>query len=109
MTEREESFRLPFEEELRSRTNDANEIYSYIHGNIITNIDNNIFFNARVMPNHIFRLILMNQQDTNGNNTALYRQMRSLFQSDTDYYINNGNANGIAALQIYSLPSVAIL
>ncbi len=110
MIESRGEFKLAFEDELKVRTNDENGIYRYIHENIMANTNRNIFFNARVMPDPLFRVVLMNQKKNNGMNTELYVEMsQNLFKTDSDYFIDNGNSNGIVALQVYSLSSVAIL
>ena len=110
MIESRAEFRLAFEDELKARTDDENGIYRYIHENIMANTNRNIFFNAKMMPDPLFRVILMNQKRNDGMNTELYTEMsQNLFGADSDYFIDNGNSNGITALQVYSLSSVAIL
>ena len=110
MIESRGEFKLAFEDELKVRTNDENGIYRYIHENIMANTNRNIFFNARVMPDPLFRVVLMNQKKNDGMNTELYVEMsQNLFKTDSDCFIDNGNSNGIVALQVYSLSSVAIL
>ncbi len=103
-------FKLAFEDELKIRTNDENGIYMYIHENIMANTSRNIFFNATTMPDPLFRVILMNKKKSDGTNTALYTEMKqNLFNSGNDYFLDNGNSNGITALQIYKMSSVAVL
>ena len=109
MIESRSEFKLAFEDELKARTNDDTGIYGYINATILNQSSNNIFFNAGIAPNSLFRVILMNQKN-DGRNTDLYTQMSgNRFNSGNDYFINNGNSNGIVEIQIYSLSSTALL
>lgn len=105
-----EAFRLAFEEELQERTNDKNGIYQNIRNEILSHTTQNIYYNANTMPDALFRVILMNQKKADGGNTELYEEMRThLFHTGEDHFVDNGNSNGVVALQVYSLSSVAIL
>lgn len=105
-----EVFRLAFEEELQERTHDKNGIYQNIRSEILNHTTQNIYYNANTMPDALFRVILMNQKKADGTNTELYEEMHThLFHTDSDYFVDNGNSNGVVALQVYSLSSVAIL
>lgn len=109
MIESRSEFKLAFEDELKARTNDDTGIYGYINTTIMSEASRNIFFNASVAPNSLFRVILMNQRN-DGRNTDLYTQMSgNWFKAGNDYFLNNGNSNGIVELQVYSLSSTALL
>lgn len=105
------AFRLAFEEELQERTHDTNGIFHNIRSEIVNHTSQNIFYNAKLAPNALFRVILMNQKKKDGSNTALYEEMRMhLFREENNnYFVDNGNSNGVVALQVYSLSSGAIL
>ena len=109
MIESRSEFKLAFEDELKARTNDDTGIYGYINTTIMSEASRNIFFNASIAPNSLFRVILMNQRN-DGRNTDLYTQMSgNWFKAGNDYFLNNGNSNGIVELQVYSLSSTALL
>lgn len=113
MIESDARFKLAFEDELKARTNDESGIYNYIRTHITDNTSKNIFFNAAVTtPQPLFRVILMNQKKSSDRNadTDLFKEMKqNLFSTDDDYFIDNGNLNGVLALQICTLPSDSML
>ncbi len=105
-------FKLPFEAELHARTADNNGIVNDISHNITANnMDNHVFFDAAQSPSPICRIVLMNQKNPHDANlpTALFNNIKALFQKPSDYFIDNGNSNSVALLQIYSLSSFAMM
>ena len=115
MIENVGKFKLPFEDELREKSTDKNGIYSTIRDAVLANSSDNIYLGSlNVTPDPLFRIIMMNQKDVNGANTALYCELYQSFNvngqnQSLNYILNNGNLNGITALQVFPLTDTALM